>query len=143
MLIDRRAFYEPDQILAQVERRIDEVESRGEKIDYITFVPDGEPTLDVNLGREIMLLKHFGIPVAVITNASLLWNDDVGGDLLAADFVSLKVDAVSPDLWRNINRPHKDLKLDVILDGIRQFSRNFKGMLVSETMLIDNIDYKG
>ena len=41
MLIDRRAFYEPDQILAQVERRIDEVESRREKIDYITFVPDG------------------------------------------------------------------------------------------------------
>jgi wyosine [tRNA(Phe)-imidazoG37] synthetase (radical SAM superfamily) len=143
MLVDRRAFHEPDQILAQVERRIDEVESRGEKIDYITFVPDGEPTLDVNLGREIMLLKHFGIPVAVITNASLLWSDDVRGDLLAADFVSLKVDAVSPDLWRNINRPHKDLKLDVILDGIRQFSRNFKGMLVSETMLIDNIDYEG
>jgi wyosine [tRNA(Phe)-imidazoG37] synthetase (radical SAM superfamily) len=143
MLVDRRAFYEPDQILAQVERRIDEVESRGGKIDYITFVPDGEPTLDVNLGREIMLLKHFGIPVAVITNASLLWNDDVRGDLLAADFVSLKVDAVSPDLWRNINRPNKDLKLDVILDGIRQFSRSFKGVLVSETMLIDNIDYGG
>jgi wyosine [tRNA(Phe)-imidazoG37] synthetase (radical SAM superfamily) len=143
MLVDRRAFHEPDQILAQVERRIDEVESRGEKIDYITFVPDGEPTLDVNLGREIMLLKHFGIPVAVITNASLLWSDDVGGDLLAADFVSLKVDAVSPDLWRNINRPHRDLKLDVILDGIRQFSRSFKGVLVSETMLIDNIDYGG
>jgi wyosine [tRNA(Phe)-imidazoG37] synthetase (radical SAM superfamily) len=143
MLVDRGAFHEPGQILAQVERKIDEVESRGEKIDYITFVPDGEPTLDANLGREIMLLKHFGIPVAVITNASLLWRDDVRGDLLAADFVSLKVDAVSPDLWRNVNRPHKDLKLDIILDCIRQFSRSFKGVLVSETMLIDNIDYGG
>jgi len=59
MLIDRRAFYEPEQILAQVERRIREVETRGERIGYITFVPDGEPTLDANLGREIMLLKHF------------------------------------------------------------------------------------
>jgi len=140
MLVDRRTFYEPEQILAQVERRIREVESRGERIDYITFVPDGEPALDANLGKEIILLKHFGIPIAVITNASLLWHDNVREDLLAADLVSLKVDAVSSDLWRHVNRPHKDLRLDMILDGIRQFARIFKGVLVSETMLIDNID---
>jgi len=77
----------------------------------------------------------------VITNASLLWHDDVRGDLLAADLVSLKVDAVSFDLWMRVNRPHKGLRLDMILDGIRQFTRIFKGVLVSETMLIDNMDY--
>jgi len=95
------------------------------------------------LELQVVMAPRLVFGVAVITNASLLWSDDVGGDLLAADFVSLKVDAVSPDLWRNINRPHRDLKLDVILDGIRQFSRSFKGVLVSETMLIDNIDYGG
>jgi wyosine [tRNA(Phe)-imidazoG37] synthetase (radical SAM superfamily) len=126
----------------QVKRKINEATLRGERIDYITFVPDGEPTLDANLGREISLLKNIGIPIAVITNASLLWREEVKEDLLVADFVSLKVDAVSIDLWRRINRPHKDLKLDTILDGVKQFAKSFEGILVSETMLIDNVNYE-
>jgi wyosine [tRNA(Phe)-imidazoG37] synthetase (radical SAM superfamily) len=142
MLVDRQAFYKPEQILMQVERKINEATLRGERIDYITFVPDGEPTLDVNLGREISLLKHAGIPIAVITNASLLWREEVREELLAADFVSLKVDAVSHDLWRRINRPHKDLKLDKILNGVKEFARSFEGILVSETMLIDCVNYE-
>ena len=142
MLVDRQAFYKPEQILMQVERKINEATLRGERIDYITFVPDGEPTLDVNLGREISLLKHAGIPIAVITNASLLWREEVREELLAADFVSLKVDAVSQDLWRRIDRPHKDLKLDKILNGVKEFARSFEGILVSETMLIDCVNYE-
>jgi wyosine [tRNA(Phe)-imidazoG37] synthetase (radical SAM superfamily) len=142
MLVDRQAFYKPEQILMQVERKIDDATLRGERIDYITFVPDGEPTLDVNLGREISLLKHVGIPIAVITNASLLWREEVREELLAADFVSLKVDAVSHDLWRRINRPHKNLKLDKILNGVKEFARSFEGILVSETMLIDGVNYE-
>jgi wyosine [tRNA(Phe)-imidazoG37] synthetase (radical SAM superfamily) len=142
MLVDRQAFYKPEQILMHVERKINEATLRGERIDYITFVPDGEPTLDVNLGREISLLKHVGIPLAVITNASLLWREEVREELLAADFVSLKVDAVSQDLWRRINRPHKDLKLDKILNGVKEFARSFEGILVSETMLINGVNYE-
>ncbi|MGQ9726748.1 MAG: radical SAM protein, partial [Candidatus Bathycorpusculaceae bacterium] len=111
-------------------------------IDYLTFVPDGEPTLDVNIGEEISLLKEIAFPIAVITNASLLWQEKVREDLLAADFVSLKVDAVSQNLWRRINRPHKSLKLDTILDGIKKFAETFEGTLVSETMLIDAVNYK-
>ena len=141
MLINRQALYKPEQILMQVKKKIDEATLRGERIDYITFVPDGEPTLDANLGREISLLKNIGIPIAVITNASLLWREEVKEDLLVADFVSLKVDAVSIDLWRRINRPHKDLKLDTILDGVKQFAKSFEGILVSETMLIDSVNY--
>ena len=142
MLINRQAFYEPEQILTQVKKKINEVTLRGERIDYITFVPDGEPTLDANLGRELSLLKYAGIPIAVITNASLLWREEVREDLLAADFVSLKVDTVSHDLWRHINRPHKDLKLGTILDGVEEFAKSFKGILVSETMLIYNVNYE-
>jgi wyosine [tRNA(Phe)-imidazoG37] synthetase (radical SAM superfamily) len=142
MLIDRKAFYKPKQIIKQVKKKINELKLKKEKIDYITFVPDGEPTLDINLYKEILLLKQFGFPIAVITNASLLWRGDVKKDLLFADFVSLKVDAVTIDLWKRINRPHKELKLDVILEGIKEFAKNFNGILVTETMLIDNIDYK-
>jgi len=143
MLVDRQPFYRPEHVLMQIKRKISEAKLRDERIDYVTFVPDGEPTLDVNIGKEISLLKRLGFPVAVITNASLLWQDTVREDLLAADFVSLKVDAVSQDLWKRINRPHKNLKLDTILYGIKEFAKTFKGTLVSETMLIDAVSYEG
>jgi len=140
MLVNRQAFFKPEDILMQVKRKVYEAALRNERIDYLTFVPDGEPTLDVNIGEEISLLKQIGVPIAVITNASLLWHDRVREDLLEADFVSLKVDAVSLDLWRSINRPHKSLRLNIILKGIEEFTEIFKGTIASEAMLI-NIKY--
>ena len=139
--ITRRTFYEPKDIFKEVKRKVDAATARGERIDYLTFVPDGEPTLDINMGQEISLLRQFGIPIAVITNASLLWRDDLKDDLLEADFVSLKIDVVSQDLWKSINRPSKGLELSMVLDGIKEFVKMFKGIIVSETMLINNIEY--
>jgi len=140
-IIKRQAFYKPKDVLREVERKVHEAYLRNERIDYLTFVPDGEPTLDINIGKEISLLKRIGIPIAVITNASLLWLDRVSEDLLEADFISLKVDAVSRDLWRSVNRPCKDLELNKILDGMKQFAKTFKGTIVSETMFIDGVKY--
>jgi wyosine [tRNA(Phe)-imidazoG37] synthetase (radical SAM superfamily) len=141
MTIARKSFYKPENIFKQVKKKVHEALSRDECIDYLTFVSDGEPTLDINLGRELSLLKQIGIPRAVITNASLIWQEEVKEDLLEADFVSLKVDSISEDLWRRINRPHKDLTLNTILEGITEFVKEFKGTVVSETMLIDGISY--
>jgi len=139
--VDRQAFYKPEELTREVKRKNNKVTVRNEKIDYLTFVPDGEPTLDLNISEEILSLKQTGMPTAVITNASLLWRDDVKEDLQEADFVSLKVDAVSEGLWRRVNRPHKDIKLNMVLKGIREFTEEFRGTLVSETMLIGNTDY--
>ena len=139
--IERRAFYDPEQIFKNVKERIGEAKAKDEEIDYLTFVPDGEPTLDVNLGREMELLKALNRPIAILTNASLLWRADVKEDLLKADLVSVKIDAVSEKNWRKINRPHKSLKIDEILNGIIEFSGEFKGKLITETMLIDGLDY--
>jgi wyosine [tRNA(Phe)-imidazoG37] synthetase (radical SAM superfamily) len=141
MTTERQAFYKPEEISMEVKRKVDEAVPRNEGIDYLTFVPDGEPTLDINLGNEISILKQIEIPIAVITNASLIWRNDVKEDLLKANLTSLKVDAVSEDLWRRINRPHKDLKLNTILEGITEFANEFKGTIISETMLIDGINY--
>ena len=141
LIANRQAFYKPKEIFKEVRRKVDEAISRNEKIDYLTFVPDGEPTLDINLGKEISLLRQIGIPIAVLTNASLLWREDVREDLLEADLVSLKVDAVNQALWMKINRPHKSLSLDKILDGIIDFAEAFRGTIISETMLIDGIEY--
>ena len=141
MTIKRGSFYKPEDIVKQVIRKVGEATSRDEQVDYLTFVPDGEPTLDVNLGRELSILKQIGIPRAVITNASLIWQDSVKEDLLDANFVSFKIDTVHETLWKRINRPHKDLKLNTILEGVTEFAREFNGTLVSETMLIDGINY--
>ncbi len=56
----------------------------------------------------------------------MLWREDVRKDLLDADFVSLKIDAVGIDVWRHVNRPRKDLRLDAILDGVERFARDSK-----------------
>jgi wyosine [tRNA(Phe)-imidazoG37] synthetase (radical SAM superfamily) len=142
LTIDRKAFYKPEYLSRAVRRRIDKATVRKERIDYLTFVSDGEPTLDLNIAKEITFLKQTGLPIAVITNASLLWRDDVKEDLRKVDFISLKIDAVSEDLWRKMNRPQKDLRLNIILQGIREFTEEFQGIVASETMLIGNIDYR-
>ncbi len=141
MEVKRRPFYPPELIFEEVKRKVEKAEERGERIDYLTFVPDGEPTLDANLGEEIEMLKSFNIPLAILTNSSLIWREDVRNDLLKLDFVSLKLDAVTEALWRKVDRPHKTLKLDKILEGILEFRRDFKGKIVTETMLIDGINY--
>jgi len=141
MTTERQTFYKPEDIFMEVRRKGDEAVSRNERIDYLTFVPDGEPTLDINLRKAISLLRQIEIPIAVITNASLIWRNDVKEDLVKANLTSLKVDAVSEDLWRRINRPHKNLKLNGILEGITEFANEFKGTIISETMLIDGINY--
>jgi len=139
--VERKPFYTPERVFKNVRMKVEEVKVRGEKINYLTFVPDGEPTLDLNLGVEIELLREMEIPIAILTNGSLLQRADVREDLLKADLVSVKVDAVDEDLWRKIDRPHRSLDIDEILNGIIRFSREFKGRLITETMLIDGLYY--
>lgn len=138
--VNRRPFYEPHAIRRQVKERLEAVTSRGHRVDYFTFVPDGEPTLDINLGRELELLREFGKPLAVISNSSLIDRADVQGDLMRADWVSVKVDSTREALWRRINRPHPSLRLASLLDGLLSFAGSFSGQLVTETMLVQGMN---
>ena len=135
-----RAFYPPAEIRRQVEQRLDAVHKRGEVVDYLTFVPDGEPTLDIHLAEAIDTLRELGLPIAVISNASLLWREEVRAALAHADWVSVKVDSVNEAVWRQVNRPQAELALPDILDGIRAFARTYTGTLVSENMLIAGVN---
>ncbi len=140
MQIKRHAFYEPEKVLQDVHDKVEKVRETGERIDYLTFVPDGEPTLDVNLGREIELLRPLGIKIAVISNGSLIGREDVREDLLGADWVSLKMDSTRREIWRKIDRPHGTLRLASILDGALEFVQAFRGELVTETMLVEGVN---
>jgi wyosine [tRNA(Phe)-imidazoG37] synthetase (radical SAM superfamily) len=135
-----RRLYPPAAIVAAVTARAEQLRARGEPVDFLTFVPDGEPTLDAGLADEIEGLRPLGIPIAVISNASLLWRDDARAALARADWVSLKVDAVDEAIWRRINRPDASLRLDAVLDGMLRFAREFRGTLASETMLVAGLN---
>jgi len=138
--LHRRAFYAPEKILDAVSEKVHQAREQGESIDYLTFVPDGEPTLDSNLGREIDLLRPLGIKTAVITNGSLLWDENVRDALAKADWVSMKVDAASEEIWRRINRPHGRLNLSEVQDGMLAFAHRYEGILATETMLIAELN---
>lgn len=138
--VEPRSFYAPEDIAAEVGASLSRLRDSGKTVDFLTFVPDGEPTLDANLGRAIALLRPLGIPIAVISNGSLVWRQDVRTALMRADWVSLKVDTVREDLWRRINRPDPSLRLGNILSGMEAFAARFDGFLATETMLVKGIN---
>ncbi|MFH0729007.1 MAG: radical SAM protein [Pseudomonadota bacterium] len=137
---NRHLFFDPEDIFQDVRSQLEKATAASEPVDYLTFVPDGEPTLDMNLGKAIVRLKTLGVPVGVITNASLLWREDVREELWLADWISLKIDAVREVIWRRINRPHKAIRLSDIIEGILAFTKAFTGKLVTETMLIGGLN---
>ena len=140
MEVQPRLFYGTAMIAEQARAKLEGARQKGEPIDYVTFVPDGEPTLDADLGREIEILKTLRVKIAVITNGSLLWREEVRQSVLKADWVSLKVDAVSEETWRRIDRPHQSLKLETILQGMLKFAETFEGELTTETMLVRSVN---
>jgi wyosine [tRNA(Phe)-imidazoG37] synthetase (radical SAM superfamily) len=141
MRVEPSLFYQPEALLLETKSRIEKVGLDGHQVEYISFVPDGEPTLDLNLGELVsMLKKELTIPVAIITNGSLLWREEVAQAASLADWVSVKVDSVVEPVWRRINRPDRRLELSKLLEGIRSFASGYRGDLVTETMLVENVN---
>ena len=137
---DRQEFYDPDDLAREVKEKVDELKKSNTKIDYLSFVPDGEPTLDSNLGNIIERIRPLHIKIAVITNGSLIDRRDVREDLQKADLVSLKVDAGTRKTWLRTDRPHKSLDQKAILDGMLEFKAIFKGEIITETMLLKGMN---
>ena len=140
MTTNRASFSDPQEVFKKIKERLDELSGQSIHPDTITFVSNGEPTLDKNLGKMIRLVKIFGIQTAVITNASLLWHPDTCAQLANADVVSIKVDSVIEDTWHKIDRPHGNLRLDRVFNGIHWFAQTFRGRIITETMLIKDIN---
>lgn len=138
--VDRKEYYSPVTIFNEIKDRLNELKLKNEIVDYLSFVPDGEPSLDIHLAETIQLLKDFRIKIAVFTNSSLIWKKDVQETLNLADYVSIKIDSIDEEIWRKINHPSNKLSLNRILEGILEFKENYNGKLVTETMLIDGIN---
>jgi wyosine [tRNA(Phe)-imidazoG37] synthetase (radical SAM superfamily) len=133
----RRACFSVREILAQVREAL----RSGRRIDHITFSGSGEPTLNRNLGRLIRGIKRMtSIPVAVLTNGTLLSRKDVREDLLTADVVVPSLDAATAPLFRAVNRPHASLEAERMIDGLARFRREFPGRLWLEVMLVKGVN---
>ena len=139
LTVERRRFYDTRVLRKALSEKLPEVNE--DDLDYITFVPDGEPTLDESLNEHVKAIRELSDkPIAILTNSTLISIKNVRRDLMGFDLVSIKLDAVSEEIWRKINRPHPSLNLREILDGVKIFRREFSGKLISETMLIDGVN---
>jgi wyosine [tRNA(Phe)-imidazoG37] synthetase (radical SAM superfamily) len=134
------AFFEPRVIAAAVQASLEACREAGQPVDYATFVPNGEPTLDLHLGEAIREVAALGVPVAILTNGSLAWDARTRDALAAADWVSLKIDTVVDETWHRLNRPVGGLELGSVLDGMRRFAEHFHGELATETMLVAGLN---
>ncbi len=124
---------------------ISEVKSwlaKGGEADYLTLSGSGEPTLNCRLGKIIEGIKGLGsgIPLAVITNGSLLCRPEVRDELMGADVVLPSLDAVDEESFRAINRPLEALEYDRILAGLRDFSLVFRGEIWLEVFLLAGVN---
>lgn len=135
--IDRRSFFDPQVIINEI---MDKTTKTG-PVDFITFSGSGEPTLNADLGMLIReLKKNTAIPVAVITNGSLLHLEAVRKDIIEADVVLPSLDAVSEETFRCINRPHPALTVEKVISGIKSFRKEYSKEIWLEIMLIRNIN---
>ncbi len=133
--IQRTQFYDLRELIKELKDVV-----KFTEVDYVTFVPSGEPTLDIQLGKAAKLVKEFSKKIAVLTNASLLWLSDVIEDLTVFDYISLKIDAVDENLWKRVNRPHESLVLNHVLNGVKEFTKRYDGLLTTETMLVHGVN---
>ena len=130
--IQRDSFFDREDILQELINRV-----KDSAADFITYVGDGEPTLCSYLGWLIGRTQQYtDLPIAVITNGSLLYNKSVQNELQNADIVMPSIDAGDEKTFQNINRPHKNLDFTEIVQGIIKFNKKFKGNLWTETMLV-------
>lgn len=135
--VERKAYVPTDKVLDEVKRRLE----TGPRPNYITLSGSGEPTLNSEVGEVIQGIKSItDVPVAVLTNGSLLWMEDVRKALLNADLVVPSLDAGNPETFELMNKPHEAIDFNRMVDGIIEFRKEYAGDLWLEVFLIDRIN---
>jgi wyosine [tRNA(Phe)-imidazoG37] synthetase (radical SAM superfamily) len=134
--MDRRAYFPVHEILTELEQVLD----AGKEPDYIGIAGSGEPTLNSGIGVLIKEIKRrTAIPVAVLTNGSLLWMPTVRTALMPADLVLPSLDAGDPRLFQRINRPCGGIAFDSLVNGLIQFTHQFPGRVWLEILLLGGL----
>jgi wyosine [tRNA(Phe)-imidazoG37] synthetase (radical SAM superfamily) len=141
--LERKSFFPVEDILAEVRNAVRQspIVNRGSPPDFLTFSGEGEPTLNKDIGRLIRRLKNeYAIPVAVITNSTLMTEPQVRRDLYAADLVVPSLDAADQRTFARVDRCHRDLRIADIIEGLRLFRRHYRGKMWLEIMLVKGVN---
>jgi wyosine [tRNA(Phe)-imidazoG37] synthetase (radical SAM superfamily) len=124
-------------VLAEIKAAV----SEGLKADHITISGSGEPTLNSDLGNLIDGIKAITpIPVAVITNGTLLGDPAVRADCARADVVLPSLDAGDEAVFQLINKPHESITLQTLVDGLCAFRGQYKGLIWLEVFIVDGVN---
>jgi len=135
--LERKRFFNPDEVLEELNDYL----KRNIPLDYITFSGSGEPTLNSDIGYIIREIKKISnVPVAVLTNGTLLYDKTVRDELLPADLVLPSLDAVSENVFKKINRPAKGLHSSEIIEGLVEFSNIYKGKIWLEVFFAAGVN---
>ena len=134
--MEREEYVAVEEVLAELERKL-----AAEDIpDYISLAGSGEPTLNSGIGDLIRKIKELAdIPVAVLTNGSLLWMSEVQEALMAADLVLPSLDAGDEPLFRYVNRPHERITFEPMVEGLAEFTTRFPGEVWLEVLLLADV----
>lgn len=135
--IERRDYGPIEPILAEFK----EVLTKGLESDFITIAGSGEPTLNIRLGELIDGIKKLSdIPVAILTNGTLLYKKDVRSDCAKADVLMPSLDAGDEETFQRVNRPHKDISIKNLISGLCAFRDEFAGQIWLEVFLVDGLN---
>lgn len=134
----RKEYVPVKEVLEEVELFVKEEFS---PIDHFSLSGSGEPTLHSKIRSVIEEIKTLSsIPVAVITNGSLLYEREVREDLLGADVVLPSLDAVSSEVFMRINRPHPEISAEKIIEGMVEFRKVYKGQIWLEVLFCKEVN---
>ncbi len=134
--MERREYFPVDAVLKETEKKLRKIE----RPDYITLSGSGEPTLHSRIGDIISGIKEFSdVPVAVLTNGSLLWDGEVRDLISAADLVIPSLDAGSEEMFLRVNRPHSGILFKKMIKGLRLFREQFKGDIWLEVFITGGV----
>lgn len=134
----RREFFPPQEVLAEVRQAL---ALHARDVDYVTYVGEGEPTLAASLGWLIEQTRGLSsLPVAVITNGSLVGIEEVRRERPAAQVVMPSLDAADPATFRRIDRPSRGLEVAEVIEGLVEFRRGYRGRLWLEVMLVHGVN---
>lgn len=132
----RQMFYPVQEILTELEKKLPYIP----ETDYITLSGSGEPTLHEGLGDIIDGIKNItDIKVAVLTNGSLLWQQEVRRSIMDADLIIPSLDAGNEVTFHRINRPHPDITFNKMVKGLLLLRDEFSGPIWLEVFIVNTI----
>ncbi len=131
---ERKEYIKTYKILEE----LDDFMAKNPKPDFITFSGSGEPTLNTAMEQVTLHIKtkYPDVPIAVLTNGTLLFDKDVRKALLQADVVLPSLDAATEKAFKKINRPAKDLNIEEYIEGLVSFRKEYKGKIWLEVFIL-------